>query len=115
SRFMNLWSSKRFREGKFGIFHHDAPNQRDEENAENTSDEDENRRLPVGVDEAEGGPRSRDQERRNSEDCAGRDALPDRSAGPRYVFLKERTLPRPHGGHADDGRGICRSHGNTSA
>ncbi len=99
---VDLRSCYRFGEGKFGIFHHDASQQRNEEDAEGTAEQHQDRRLPVGVLEIKDRPCAGYDECRDREDCARSHRLSDGAHGSGNVLFEDRALHQAQNGHTDN-------------
>ncbi len=101
AREVNLRGGHRFRKRQLRIFHHDAPEQRHKQNAEDAANEHQRGRLPVRIRRIESRPGSRNHEGRDREDGARGDGFADRPDRSGHVLLENRPLAEPEEGHAD--------------
>jgi hypothetical protein len=102
-----------FGEGQLRIFDQRAPDERDEQHAQDAADDHQRGGLPVGVRRIERRPGAGHNERGQREDRAGSHRFADRTGGARDVFFQHRSLESAQHGHADDGRRIGGSDGHS--
>ena len=113
---VDLARGDRLRERQVRILHHDPPDQRHEEHAEEPPDQHERGRFPVGVPHPERGPGAGEHERRQCKDGSRRNRLADRSGRTSDVLLQNRPAAQPpEDRHADHRRGVGRSNGDAGS
>ncbi len=106
SRFVDLGRRHRLGEWQLGVFHHYAPEQRDEQNAERSADRHECDRLPVAVGDIEDRPDAGQHEGGNREHGSRGHGFADRPDGSRDILLEQRALHQAQYRHADHGRRV---------
>ena len=120
SGLVNFGGGYGFGERKLGILHHDAPQQGDEQDAQQSADDHQRHRLPVAVGAEHGiagvvAPQAGDDESGNGEDGAGGHRFADGADRAGDVFLEDRALHQAKNGHADDGRRVGGGDGHAGA
>ena len=115
SGLVDLRGGDRLGEGKLGVFDHHAAQQGDEQNAEHSAHQHQDRRFPVGMLKVKYRPCAGDHERWDGEDRARGHRFADRADGSRDVLLQHRALHEAQQRHADDGRGIRGGDGHAGA
>ncbi len=112
---VDLGGGHRFRERQIGVFHHHAPEQGHEQNAEDAAHQHQGGGFPVGDRGIESLPGSRDHEGRNGEHRARGDGFADRAHRSGDVLLEDGALAQLQHGHADDGGRIGGGNGHARA
>ena len=112
---VNLRRRHRFGERQIRIFHHHAPQQRDEQDAQRAAHRHQRHRFPVAVLQVERRPDARQHEGRDGEHRAGGHRLADGADGTGHVLFQNRALHQPQNGHADHRRRIGGRDGHAGA